>query len=104
MAMLQSVARTSVSRRLLTHTGKSLCAQYSSKAGGGHSTGNTAASNKPFSFLPSNTLPPKPRQKCLTEIRGPYYAAVTATYLDELLSDWGEFVDGVKFAGGAFSL
>ncbi len=59
----------------------------------------------PFSFLPSNTLDPKPsRSKGLTEIRGPYYAPVTDTYLDELLSDWGEYVDGVKFAGGAFSL
>ncbi len=57
-----------------------------------------------FKFLPSNTLPPKPRKTGLTEIRGPYYAPVTHTYLDELLKDWGEFVDGVKFAGGSFSL
>jgi len=40
----------------------------------------------------------------LTEIRGSYYNPVTHTYLNELLSDWGEFVDGVKFAGGAFTL
>ena len=61
--------------------------------------------NLPFSFLPANALDPKhERQKGLTEIRGPYYAPVTKTYLDELLSDWGEYVDGVKFAGGAFSL
>lgn len=59
----------------------------------------------PFSFLPANSLAPKAgRQAGLTEIRGPYYAPVTKTYLDELLSDWGEYVDGVKFAGGAFSL
>ncbi|KAL0953029.1 hypothetical protein HGRIS_007231 [Hohenbuehelia grisea] len=58
----------------------------------------------PFSFLPTNALHPKPRKTGLTEIRGPYYAPVTQTYLDELLSDWGEYVDGVKFAGGAFSL
>ena len=58
-----------------------------------------------FSFLPTNNLPSKPnRKKGLTEIRGPYYAPVTQTYLNELLSDWGEYVDGVKFAGGAFSL
>jgi hypothetical protein len=57
-----------------------------------------------FSFLPTNTLPAKPRKNGLTEIRGPYYAPVTQTYLDELLKDWGEFVDGVKFAGGSFSL
>lgn len=59
----------------------------------------------PFAFLPANALDPKHnRNKGLTEIRGPYYAPVTSTYLDELLSDWGEYVDGVKFAGGAFSL
>ncbi|KAI0074738.1 coma-domain-containing protein [Panus rudis PR-1116 ss-1] len=59
----------------------------------------------PFSFLPANALEPKSSRKTgLTEIRGPYYAPVTKTYLDELLSDWGEYVDGVKFAGGAFSL
>lgn len=59
----------------------------------------------PFSFLPANSLEPKAtRTKGLTEIRGPYYAPVTNTYLDELLTDWGEYVDGVKFAGGAFSL
>lgn len=29
---------------------------------------------------------------------------MTQTYLNELLSDWGEYVDGIKFAGGAFSL
>lgn len=58
----------------------------------------------PFAFLPANSLDPKPREKGLTEIRGPYYAPVTRTYLDELLGDWGEYVDGVKFAGGSFSL
>ncbi|EIN12957.1 2r-phospho-3-sulfolactate synthase coma [Punctularia strigosozonata HHB-11173 SS5] len=69
----------------------------------------------PFSFLPANSLALKPknagtglsmksRESGITEIRGPYYAPVTKTYLDELLGDWGEYVDGVKFAGGAFSL
>ena len=58
-----------------------------------------------FPFLPTNKLPSKPdRKKGLTQIRGPYYAPVTQTYLNELLADWGEFVDGIKFAGGAFSL
>ncbi|KAJ3730189.1 2R-phospho-3-sulfolactate synthase [Lentinula raphanica] len=67
----------------------------------------TSSSNTPasaYNFLPSNHLPTKPRGHGLTEIRGPYYYPVTQTYLNELLSDWGEFVDGVKFAGGAFSL
>lgn len=57
-----------------------------------------------FAFLPSNSLPSKPRKTGLTEIRGPYYTPVTQTYLDELLKDWGEYVDVIKFAGGSFSL
>ena len=57
-----------------------------------------------FPFLPSNHLQSKPRHAGLTEIRGPYYAPVTQTYLNDLLADWGAFVDGVKFAGGAFTL
>ncbi|KAI5122166.1 hypothetical protein M0805_007064 [Coniferiporia weirii] len=67
-----------------------------------------SSADSPFAFVPSNTLVPKSgrgeRSKGLTEIRGSYYNPVTYTYLDELLSDWGEFVDGVKFAGGAFTL
>ncbi|KAG8944665.1 hypothetical protein FRC04_001629 [Tulasnella sp. 424] len=66
------------------------------------------SSQGPFSFLPANKLEKKigrgERSKGLTEIRGSYYNPVTYTYLNELLSDWGEFVDGVKFAGGSFSL
>lgn len=69
---------------------------------------STASSSSPYSFLPANKLPQKKgrgeRINGLTEIRGSYYNPVTHTYLNELLSDWGEFVDGVKFAGGAFSL
>ncbi|KAK7453570.1 hypothetical protein VKT23_011847 [Stygiomarasmius scandens] len=63
-----------------------------------------SSSTNAYTFLPSNSLPPKPRLHGLTEIRGPYYHPVTQTYLNELLYDWGEYVDGVKFAGGAFSL
>ena len=73
-------------------------------ARGFSSTSTTRTIKYPFSFLPANSLSPKPRKIGLTEIRGPYYAPVTQTYLDELLSDWGEYVDGIKFAGGAFSL
>ncbi|KDQ59301.1 hypothetical protein JAAARDRAFT_34035 [Jaapia argillacea MUCL 33604] len=58
-----------------------------------------------YPYLPTNTLPPKSTRKTgLTEIRGPYYAPVTKTYLDKLSDDWGDFVDSVKFAGGSFSL
>ena len=68
------------------------------------STTTPRLTSLPYSFLPANSLDPKPRKKGLTEIRGPYYAPVTKTYLDELLSDCGDYVDGIKFAGGAFSL
>lgn len=58
------------------------------------------SSQGPFSFLPANKLEKKigrgERSKGLTEIRGSYYNPVTYTYLNELSSDWGEFVDGVK--------
>ncbi|KLO15680.1 phospho-3-sulfolactate synthase coma [Schizopora paradoxa] len=66
------------------------------------------SADSPYAFLPKNKLIRKhghgERSKGLTEIRGSYYNPVTYTYLNELLSDWGEFVDGVKFAGGAFTL
>ncbi|CAF1238389.1 unnamed protein product [Adineta steineri] len=66
---------------------------------------NYSKQSSAFPYLPTNKLPSKPnRKKGITEIRGPYYFPVTRTYLDELLQDWGEYVDGIKFAGGSFSL
>jgi phosphosulfolactate synthase (CoM biosynthesis protein A) len=59
---------------------------------------------KPFDFVSTHPVAPKPRSKGLVEIRGPYYSAVTYDYLRGLLDDWGEYVDGLKFAGGSFSL
>jgi (2R)-phospho-3-sulfolactate synthase (ComA) len=71
-----------------------------------YSTANSARTLPvAFPFIPVNALATKPnRNKGITEIRGPYYFPVTRTYLHELLSDWGEYVDGIKFAGGSFSL
>lgn len=46
----------------------------------------------------------KPRTRGLTEVRGPYYAPVGHSYLDDLLNDWGEYIDSLKFAGGSFAL
>jgi hypothetical protein len=61
------------------------------------SLSNSSEQSTSFPFLPTNKLPSKPnRKKGLTEIRGPYYAPVIQTYLDELLSDWGEYVDGIE--------
>jgi len=59
---------------------------------------------KPFDFVSTLPVAPKPRSRGLVEIRGPYYSAVTLDYLRGLLDDWGEYVDGLKFAGGSFSL
>ncbi|MFD2249104.1 phosphosulfolactate synthase (CoM biosynthesis protein A) [Pseudochelatococcus lubricantis] len=60
--------------------------------------------NRLFPFVPMNNRDPKPRTKSITEIRGPYYASVTPTYLREILEVFGEHIDGFKFSGGSFSL
>ncbi len=59
---------------------------------------------KPFDFVTTRKPHEKPRTSGITEIRGPYYSVVTADYLKSLLDDWGEYIDGMKFAGGSFSL
>jgi phosphosulfolactate synthase (CoM biosynthesis protein A) len=56
---------------------------------------------KAFDFVKISELPPKPRQHGIIEIRGPYYTAVTITYLQDLLDMWGDYIDGFKFAGGS---
>jgi phosphosulfolactate synthase (CoM biosynthesis protein A) len=40
----------------------------------------------------------------VTEIRGPYYSAMGPHYLSDILKTMGPHIDGLKFAGGAFSL
>jgi phosphosulfolactate synthase (CoM biosynthesis protein A) len=60
--------------------------------------------NRSFPYVPMNERDPKPRPKSITEIRGPYYTAVTPTYTKEVLDGMGEHVDGYKYAGGCFSL
>ncbi len=56
---------------------------------------------KAFDFVKITELHPKPRQTGIIEMRGPYYAPITYGYLKDLLDDWGEYIDGVKFAGGS---
>ena len=60
--------------------------------------------DRAFSFIPLNPRPEKPRSRGLTEIRGPYYAAVGPNYLRDVLGTMGAYVDGFKYAGGAFAL
>lgn len=57
-----------------------------------------------FSFLKTNQRGHKPRTQGLTEIRGPYYSVMGRRYLEDVLETMGEYVDGLKFAGGSFSL
>jgi phosphosulfolactate synthase (CoM biosynthesis protein A) len=57
-----------------------------------------------FNFVNITSLPPKPRKKGLTEIRGPYYEATSIGELNSLLSTWGYYIDGFKFAGGTQAL
>ncbi len=63
-----------------------------------------SAGSKTFEFIRLSKLPAKPRKTGVIEIRGPYYTSVTYGYLKDLLEDWGEYVDGFKFAGGSMRL
>jgi phosphosulfolactate synthase (CoM biosynthesis protein A) len=56
---------------------------------------------KAFDFLKIRDLPPKPREQGVIEIRGPYYFSLSSGYLENLLSDWSDYFDGFKFAGGS---
>jgi phosphosulfolactate synthase (CoM biosynthesis protein A) len=57
-----------------------------------------------FSFVRLNAREGKPRRRGLTEIRGPYYWSVGPRHLADVLETMGEYVDGVKYAGGSFAL
>ncbi len=57
-----------------------------------------------FSFLRFNRRPDKPRNRGLTEIRGPYYTPLGPHYLQDVLETVGPAVDHLKFAGGSFLL
>jgi len=59
---------------------------------------------RPFPFLRTNRRPGKPRDRGLTEIRGPYYTPVGPRYLEDLLDTWSACVDSFKFGGGSFAV
>ena len=59
---------------------------------------------KAFDFVHIQEPPRKPRKSGIIEIRGPYYTPISYAYLKGLLEDWGEYVDGYKFAGGSMRL
>ena len=55
-------------------------------------------------FIRSNPRPPKPRKVGVTEIRGPYYSAYGKRHWQDIMDIMAHHVDGLKFAGGSFSL
>lgn len=57
-----------------------------------------------FSFVPRASRPAKPRKTGITEIRGPYYSSYGRHHLADLLETVGEWIDGIKYAGGSFAL
>jgi phosphosulfolactate synthase (CoM biosynthesis protein A) len=57
-----------------------------------------------FPVIRTNEREGKPRSRCITEIRGPYYTRVGKRYLQDLLETMGAYVASLKFAGGAFVL
>jgi phosphosulfolactate synthase (CoM biosynthesis protein A) len=62
------------------------------------------ADERAFGFLEINKRQTKPRDRGLTEIRGPYYTPMGKRYLQDVLETMGDYVDSLKFAGGSFSL
>jgi phosphosulfolactate synthase (CoM biosynthesis protein A) len=63
-----------------------------------------ARSGRAFPFLRFNARPPKPRNRGMTEIRGPYYSVMGKRYLQDVLETMGLYVDSLKYAGGSFAL
>lgn len=57
-----------------------------------------------FDFVFRAYRPKKPRSVGLTEVRGPYYSTYGTRHLADVLDVAGQWVDGVKWAGGSFAL
>lgn len=57
-----------------------------------------------FDFIRTNKRVGKPRDRGITEIRGPYYSVMGKRYLEDVLETMGVYVDSLKFAGGSFTL
>ncbi|MFB6206429.1 MAG: phosphosulfolactate synthase [Haloglomus sp.] len=60
--------------------------------------------DRPFDFLHVNEREDKPREKGITEIRGPYYDPMGPRELRDILETVGHYVDIYKFSGGSFAL
>lgn len=57
-----------------------------------------------FDFIPRAHRTAKPRGTGITEVRGPYYSTYGTRHLSDVLDVAGQWVDGVKWAGGSFAL
>ncbi|MGB4779445.1 phosphosulfolactate synthase [Microbacterium sp.] len=57
-----------------------------------------------FNFVPRAFRPEKPRRFGITEIRAPYYATFGTRHLQDVFDVAGNWVDGIKWAGGSFAL
>ncbi|KAK6149808.1 hypothetical protein DH2020_017333 [Rehmannia glutinosa] len=55
-------------------------------------------------FFEDEDRPEKPRRYGVTEMRGPHYSLFSQNLLQEVFDSMGQFVDGLKFAGGSHSL
>ena len=60
--------------------------------------------DRAFDFLHVNQRPDKPRDRGITEIRGPYYDPMGPRELRDILETMGHYVDIYKFSGGSFAL
>ncbi len=60
--------------------------------------------DRAFDFLHVNERESKPRDKGITEMRGPYYDPMGPRELQDILDTMGEYVDIYKFSGGSFAL
>lgn len=55
-------------------------------------------------FFEEEDRPEKPRRYGVTEMRGPYFSLLSQNLLQDIFESSGQFVDGLKFAGGSHSL
>lgn len=64
----------------------------------------TTTHDTSFSFVPRAYRPAKPRTFGMTEIRAPYYSTFGTRHLQDVFDVAGQWVDGIKWAGGSFAL
>src|SRR5690625_512772 len=69
-----------------------------------HKKRRSIMSDISFDFIPRAYRPAKPRSVGITEVRGPYYSTYGTRHLADVLDVAGQWVDGVKWAGGSFAL